>query len=113
MSKDLHRTFAAYIPRGEEISVAFTANWRPRPGKPTVPAHVALTPTRLLIAQRFTLFGGQKMAVELSQIIETQVGGGVVATVTLATTGGQRVEFSAIRPADVRSIQDAVAVARR
>jgi len=103
-----------FIPQlaGEQIRHVFGCGWIPRPGgRAAVPAYVALTDTRLLVAVRWALFNRPRLTVDLGQIVQVN-GGGLPPRLSVATTTG-RIELSGVRSVDARAVRDAVATRRR
>ena len=112
MAKNPGDIFAPQLTSEEVVRHTFTCNWVPRPGKPSIPASVAITDTRLLVAQRLAMFNRARLSLELGQVVEVASSGGLVPKVAVATVAGQGVVLSAVRAADVRALQEAVAAAR-
>ena len=112
MAKNPGDIFVAQLTSEEVIRRTFTCNWVPSRGRSSVPAYVAITDTRLLVAQKFAMFNRARLALELGQVVEVASSGGLVPRVAVATVAGQGVVLSAVRAADVRALQEAVAAAR-
>lgn len=77
----------------------------------SLPAYVAITDRRLIVIQKRG-FGKKTLSVELSQIIEFSSAGAIIPKLTLATTGGQRVFFTAMPKDKIALIQAAIGAAR-